>query len=155
MIWTVPRNYFIVAGTGEGYTPLNAFDAALGAAGVGDLNLVKVSSIVPPRCARLEPRPIDPGMLIAAAFAEITSTMHGEVIAAGIAIGLPEDESRAGVIMEYSALGHKEEIEEIVCTMARKALESRGLKIRSIESRSVEIKVKNDPVAAFAGVVLI
>jgi pyruvoyl-dependent arginine decarboxylase (PvlArgDC) len=57
--------------------------------------------------------------------------------------------------MEYSAVGHKQEVEEIVTTMARKALESRGLKIRSLESRAVEVKVVNDPVAAFAGVVLI
>jgi arginine decarboxylase len=152
---TVPKNYFLVAGTGEGFTPLNAFDAALGKAGVGDLNLIKVSSIVPPHCLRLEPKTIAPGTLIATAFAEITSTLHGEIIAAGIAVGLPEDESRAGVIMEYSALGHKEEVEEIVTTMAQKALESRGLTIRSIECCAVEIKVNHDPVAAFAGVVLI
>lgn len=155
MIYTVPRNFFIVSGTGQGYTPLNAFDAALGASGIGDLNLVKVSSIVPPHCTQVEPRAIAPGTLIATAYAAKTSTLHGEVIAAGVAVGLPEDKERAGVIMEYSALGHREEIEEIVRTMAQKALEQRGLEIRSIESRAIDVKVVQDPVAAFAGVVLI
>jgi len=155
MISTVPRNFVIVSGTGEGYTPLNAFDAALGTSGIGDLNLVKVSSIVPPHCTRIEPQAIAPGTLIAIAYAAKTSTLHGEVIAAAVAVGLPEDETRAGVIMEYSALGHKQEVEEIVITMAQKALESRGLKIRSIESRAIEVKVEHDAVAAFAGVVLI
>ena len=58
MILPLPKQYFIVAGKGEGFTPLNAFDAALGDAGVGDLNLVKVSSIVPPFCERTEPQRI-------------------------------------------------------------------------------------------------
>ena len=35
-------------GHAEGGTPLNAFDNALLAAGIGNINLVKVSSIIPP-----------------------------------------------------------------------------------------------------------
>ena len=36
------------AGRAEGGTPLNAFDNALLAAGIGNINLIKVSSILPP-----------------------------------------------------------------------------------------------------------
>jgi arginine decarboxylase len=36
------------AGIAEGSTPLNAFDNALLAAGIGNVNLIKVSSILPP-----------------------------------------------------------------------------------------------------------
>ena len=38
----------ISRGTGEGPTPLAAFDAALCAAGVGDYNLIILSSVIPP-----------------------------------------------------------------------------------------------------------
>ena len=37
------------AGHAEGGTTLNAFDNALLAAGIGNINLIKVSSILPPR----------------------------------------------------------------------------------------------------------
>lgn len=154
MIHELPQRYFLVSGTGDAATPLNAFDDALRAAGIGDLNLVKVSSIVPPRCQRINPEPISPGTLVPTAYASITSGLPGEIIAAGVAVGIPEERDRAGVIMEYSSRGHREEIEEIVVGMARNALDARGLRVRSIECRAVEIKVEK-VAAAFAGVVLI
>ena len=43
-----PCKFTLVAGNGEGGTPLNAFDAALIEAGIGNLNLLRVSSILPP-----------------------------------------------------------------------------------------------------------
>ena len=46
----IPRFFFFAKGASEGYTPLNAFDGALIDANVGKFNLVKVSSIIPPRC---------------------------------------------------------------------------------------------------------
>ena len=48
MIIKTPTTHTFVSGASEGYTPLNAFDGALLAAGVGNTNLVKMSSIVPP-----------------------------------------------------------------------------------------------------------
>ena len=44
------KNYTIVSGVGKGLTSLSAFDNALLNAGVGDYNLVKVSSILPAKC---------------------------------------------------------------------------------------------------------
>ncbi|NMB16013.1 MAG: pyruvoyl-dependent arginine decarboxylase, partial [Firmicutes bacterium] len=43
-----PEKFTLVAGGSEGPTGLNAFDNALLAAGLGNLNLVRVSSILPP-----------------------------------------------------------------------------------------------------------
>ena len=40
--------YTLVSGIGTGSTVLNAFDAALLSAGVGNFNLLRVSSILPP-----------------------------------------------------------------------------------------------------------
>jgi arginine decarboxylase len=154
VIGTIPGRYFIVCGAADAQTPLNAFDGALHNAGIGDLNLVRVSSIIPPNCRKVESHTINPGSLIAAAYASITSALPGEVIAAGIAVAIPEEPDRAGVVMEYSARGHREEIEEIVINMARGALEMRGLAVNRLESRAVDVKVEN-VAAAFAGVVLI
>lgn len=154
MINEIPGRYFLVSGAADAATPLNAFDGALHNAGIGDLNLVKVSSIIPPDCHKIDPYTINPGTLVASAYASITSALPGEVIAAGVAVAIPEEVDRAGIIMEYSARGHREEIEEIVINMARNALQMRGLIIKHVESRTIEVKVEN-VAAAFAGVVLI
>lgn len=144
----------MVAGAAEAPTPLNAFDGALRDAGIGDLNLVKVSSIVPPDCRKVDPQPIAPGSLVATAYSSITSDLPGEVISAGVAVGIPMEGDQSGIIMEHSARGHRQEIEDFVTGMARYALEVRRLTVRSIECRAIEIKV-DKVAAAFAGVILL
>ena len=59
-----PSFYFISAGSAEGFSPLNAFDNALLAAGVGDTNLVRLSSILPPQVERVEPFSLPYGALV-------------------------------------------------------------------------------------------
>jgi len=150
-----PKQYFLVAGTGEAATPLNAFDAALLDAGIGNVNLLKMSSIVPPHCQRIDPMNMPQGSLVPTAYASMTSSLPGEVISAGIAVGLPTNEDHCGIIMEYSARGHKGEIEEIVANMARNALEMRGLTVKSVVTLSAEVKVETVAAVFAAGVVLV
>jgi len=154
MSFEVPQRYFLVSGCSEAVTELNAFDGALRQASVGDVNLLKVSSIVPPRCRRIEPIALPKGALLPIAYAAISSEKQGDIISAAIAVGIPEEEDQVGVIMEHSGLGSKNAIEKIVIDMATNALKMRGLTIKSIESKAVEIKVKKIA-AAFAGVALI
>ena len=133
--------------------PLNAFDGALLQAGIGNTNIVRMSSIVPPHCQRVDPIPLPPGALIPAAYASIISDIPGEIIAAGIAIALPEAEDLNGLIMEYSAKGERSKIEEIVRTMAVEGMKLRGWRIKDLTSIAVECKVKKVG-AALAAVVL-
>jgi len=77
------------AGNAEGSTPLNAFDNALLAAGIGNINLIKVSSILPPGVELVALPRIKPGALVPTAYAAMTSEVPGEVVAAA-AIGNPE-----------------------------------------------------------------
>ena len=102
-----PNIFFFSKGASEGYTPLNAFDGALIDAGIGNFNLVKVSSIIPPCCQEKKDLVIPPGSLVPIAYASIISDIPGEIISAAVAAALPEDEERSGLIMEYSARGHK------------------------------------------------
>ena len=46
----VPYEYFLTKGVGRHKYQLKSFEAALRQAGVAQLNLVQVSSILPPRC---------------------------------------------------------------------------------------------------------
>jgi len=43
----VPKIFFTVKAESEGYTQLNVFDNCIIEAGIGDTNLVKMSSIIP------------------------------------------------------------------------------------------------------------
>ncbi len=153
MIFKTPTQYFLVSGASDGYTPLNAFDAALLQAGIGNTNIVKMSSIVPPHCQRISPIALPPGSIVLAAYASITSDVPGEIISAGVAIALPEDENQNGLIMEYSAKGEQRKIEEIVRNMAVEGMKLRGWKIKDLTSIAVEYKVKKTG-AALAAVVL-
>lgn len=153
MVIQTPTKYFFAAGSSEGFMPLNAFDGALLDAGVGNVNLVKMSSIVPPHCEEVDPIQLPYGALVPVAYAAITSQIPGERIAAAVAICLPKDETKAGLIMEYSARGHKEEVEQIVRNMAGEGMKMRGEEIKEIKSISCEHNVQSTG-AVWSGVVL-
>jgi len=153
VIFKTPTKYFLVSGASEGYTLLNAFDGALLRAGIGNTNIIKMSSIVPPHCQRISPIALPPGALIPAAYAAITSDMPGEIISAGVAVALPADENQNGLIMEYSAKGKRRKIDEIVRNMAAEGMRLRGWKIKDLNSITIEYKIKKIG-AALAAVVL-
>jgi arginine decarboxylase len=153
MIFKTPTLYFLVSGASDGYTPLNAFDGALLQAGIGNTNIVKMSSIVPPHCKRISPIVLPPGALVPAAYSSITSDVPGEIITAGVTVALPEDENQNGLIMEYSAKGERQKIEEIVRNMAVEGMKLRGWKIKDLQTVVNEYRVKRIG-ATLAAVVL-
>lgn len=148
-----PTHFHLCSGEAEGYTQLNAFDACLLKAGVGNTNLIKMSSILPPHVVQDVPDGFEPGSFVPIAYASISSSTPEEHIAAGVAIGVPADRSLPGVIMEYSARGRAEDIEQIVRNMAEQAMITRGYEIAEILSTAAEHKVQTIG-AAFAGAVL-
>lgn len=132
---------------------LNAFDSALINAGVGNTNLVRMSSILPPRCERILPAKLPQGVIVPVAYSSIESAVSGEVIAAAVAVAHPEDENHCGLIMEYQDASPKERVEKKVRRMAEEGMNFRGHKIRKVESVSAEHAVRVTG-AAFAAVVL-
>jgi len=155
MIITTPTTHTFVAGSSEGYTPLNAFDGALLAAGVGNTNLVKMSSIVPPRTVEVPAAELKlpPGALVPIAYAAMQSDIPGSMICAAVAAAWSDDPDKPGLIMEYHAHGHREDAETVVRRMAEEGLKARGWKIGRIQSLSIDHRVQKIG-AAFAAVVL-
>ncbi len=153
MVIRTPSTYFLTAGDSEGFTTLNAFDGALLRAGIGNTNLVRMSSICPPRARQVDSVALPQGALVPVAYASITSAEPGEVISAGVAIALPEDEDHAGLIMEYSAKAPRVDVEHMVRRMAEEGMKMRGKPIKQIKSSVVEHKVVSCG-CAFAAVVL-
>lgn len=156
MILTTPTTHTFVTGASEGFTPLNAFDAALLDAGIGNTNLIKVSSIVPPGSRELpgSQLALPPGSLVPVAYASMESDIPGSIICAAIAAAWPEDPAQPGLIMEYNAHGHREDAEAVVRRMAEEGLKARGWPVHHIQSVSIDHRV-NKIGAVFAGVVLV
>ena len=133
--------------------PLNAFDLALINSGVGDTNLVRMSSILPPHAKKIEPVRLPGGALVPVAYADMMSSVPGQTIASAVAVAVPEDESLPGLIMEHHGVGTAAEIEATVRKMAEEGMGYRHRAYREILSISVEhVVVKHG--ATFAAVVL-
>ena len=93
-------------GTGSGPTRLSAFDAALCAAGVGEYNLVRLSSVIPPhstlvRSGAQGQRTGRWGDRLFCVYASQLAELAGEQAWAGIGWVLKQDGSGAGLFVEH------------------------------------------------------
>ena len=138
--WPTPNAFWLTAGAAEGPTPLNAFDNALLAAGLADLNLIKVSSIVPAGAELLHVAPsIEPGSLVPTVYAEAHGTNAGETICAALGIGIGKDSH--GMIFEHSATS-RVVAETVVAGMVREGFARRGLPLERLIVRAAEHRVE-------------
>ncbi len=153
MIIKTPDKYYLVKGFAEGETELNAFDNSLLAAGVGNTNLVRMSSILPPAAQEIAPVKLPYGALIPIAYAEEASSIPGETVSAGVALGVTDDPTLPGVIMEHHMHGSEEECKSIVIAKVEAAFRTRGWKLAELKFAVISGKVERIG-AAFAGVVL-
>src|SRR3970282_1573178 len=131
MLWKKVTKVAATAGAREGSPPLNAFDNALLAAGIGNINLIKVSSIVPPDVDIVDLPRIKPGALIPTAYAEATGDVPGQVVSAAVGYALPEDRTRPGVIMEYHDGASRAEAERTIRQMLEEDFRVRGEALRA------------------------
>lgn len=155
MMVKTPNCYSLVKGAAEGRTRLNAFDKSLLAAGVGDTNLMRMSSILPPAAAEVSVNEIvlPKGGLIPLAYATIDGTTPGQWLSAAIAVGIPEDDREPGVIMEFEDHAPLVNVEEIVRQMVVDGFEYRNRKLKEIKSLGIEHKIERCA-AVFAAAVL-
>ncbi len=155
MMAQTPNCYCLVKGSADGRTRLNAFDKALLEAGIGDTNLVKMSSILPPGAKQVDVADIHfpKGGLVPLAYASIDGTTPGRMISAAIAVGIPENIEEPGVIMEFEDHASLNTVESIARQMVVDAFEYRNRKLKEIRSMGVEHKVDRCS-AVFAGIVL-
>lgn len=137
----VPNCYKICSGIGRAGSELVAFDAALLHAGLANYNLVKVSSILPAAAKRMPSVPLREGALLPTAYGAITSGTPHERIASAVAVGIPKDAGRVGVIMEYEGLCGKEEAAETVSQMAKDAMRNHGTEVDQVVFSAIDAVV--------------
>ena len=105
----VPTGVFFTKGRGIHKDYLTSFELALRDAGIADLNLVSVSSILPPHCkivSRLEERKhLQPGQIVFIIMARSATNEPNRLIAASIGLATPVDGSQHGYLSEHHSTG--------------------------------------------------
>ncbi|WP_407319972.1 pyruvoyl-dependent arginine decarboxylase [Isoptericola halotolerans] len=114
-----PLTIRVSTGTGTGRTTLAAFDAALVAAGVGDFNLVRLSSVIPPGSRVLEvdgpdQLPGEHGDALYCVYAEAHASLPGHEAWAGVGWSLHDDGSGAGLFVEHEGPSHEQVATDLV-----------------------------------------
>ncbi|GAB6134580.1 pyruvoyl-dependent arginine decarboxylase [Thermococcus henrietii] len=154
MSWTTPKRAFMGAAAAEGGTKLNAFDNALLKLGIGNVNLVKLSSVIPAHIEWMEKvHDVPIGMLLPTVYAHIESDEPGMTISAALGVGISKN-NEGGLIYEYAGYCSEEEAKEIVRKMVEEGFANRGWELGEFKVASAEITVKDKPAAAIAVVVM-
>lgn len=109
----IPKYVFFTKGVGRAKKSLQSFEAALRDAGISTLNLVQVSSILPPNCQEI-PREqglgmLKPGQIVYLVLAKHSSNEKNRLISASIGVAQPKDENHYGYLSEHHSFGQDEE----------------------------------------------
>ena len=110
----VAKRMFLTKGVGKHRERLTSFELALRSAGIAACNLVRVSSIFPPRC-KLIPRSegvkeLKPGQVTFAVMSENSTREPHRLIAASVGIAIPTDRNAFGYLSEHHSFGETEEL---------------------------------------------
>lgn len=109
----VPKKLFFTKGAGRHRDQLQSFELALRDAGVEHVNLVCVSSILPPHCkvvGREEGvKLLAPGQVVCAVLARLTTNEPHRLLAAAIGAAIPADPNSYGYLSEHHEFGETDE----------------------------------------------
>ena len=120
----------IVSGKDEGPTKLNAFDNALSDAGIGDVNLIKVSSMLAGNTEINELPKLKAGSMVNCVLSEVTSDNPGDEIIAVIAVAIGEE---LGCVVETHGINRNtDEVIEEAEYMVRYMMEKRNVEIKDL-----------------------
>ena len=130
----------IVSGKDEGPTKLNAFDNALSDAGIGDVNLIKVSSMLSANTEITDLPPLKPGSMVNCVLSEITSDNPGDEITTVVAAAIGDE---LGCVVETKGINKKEdELIDEARFMVKYMMEKRGVEIKELIVKKATATVK-------------
>lgn len=110
----VAEEIFLTKGVGRHKEKLASFELALRDAGIAEYNLVRVSSIFPPRCKLVSRREglkkLTAGQVLYTVVAESATNEPHRLVASSIGVAIPRDRSHYGYLSEHHSYGQKDEI---------------------------------------------
>ena len=120
----------ITSGKAEGPTKLNAFDNALLNAGIGDVNLIKVSSIIPAGAEFVDLPKFPAGQMVNTVLSYASSDQENDEICAVIAVARSDS---LGCVVEHNGINQDPEmIKSEAENMVKYMMQVRGLKINEL-----------------------
>jgi arginine decarboxylase len=127
----VAKRIFFTNGVGRHGHNLESFELALRDAGIAHLNLVKVSSILPPGCKivsrKVGLQALKPGQITYVVLAEARTNEPSRMVSAGIGLAVPAEGSQYGYIAEHHGYGMTEKrtadlVEDMAASMLASTL---------------------------------
>jgi len=120
----------ITSGRAEGPTKLNAFDNALLDAKIGDVNLIKVSSILPSGTEIVPVPKFSAGDMVNCVLAYESSEVEEDLISAAVAVAVSD---YFGCVVENTGINQDpENVKNEAESMVRYMMDVRGLNIKEI-----------------------
>ena len=109
----VPKKLFFTKGVGKHKERLTSFELALRDAGIASQNLVRVSSIFPPRCEVITRKEgltyLEHGEVVFSVIAENSTREPHRLIVSSIGVAIPADKDTYGYLSEHHSFGETEE----------------------------------------------
>ncbi len=136
--------------TGQGRTPISAFDDALHAANIADFNLITLSSVVPPRTDVViadERLAAEHGDKLYCVVSTASAQLRGESAWAGL--GWVYDEELGGLFVEHHS-GSQESVEELIDLSLEDMARRRGLDFGPAQRVVAGVHCEDRPVCALA-----
>ena len=123
----VPKKIFLTKGVGFHKEKLASFELALREAGVAPLNLITVSSILPPNCKFIDKgegvKLIKPGQVVPVVLAKSESNIPSTLVSSGVGVAVPRDKEHYGYLSEHHCTGMDDiKMEEYVEDLAAEML---------------------------------
>jgi arginine decarboxylase len=122
----IPKRFFLTKGVGRHKDHLQSFELALRNAGIQYLNLVQVSSIIPPKCKLISReqglRLFQPGEICFVVLSRNSTQEPHRLITASIGAAFPSDKQKYGYLSEHNSFGETVEVagdyaEDLAATM--------------------------------------
>lgn len=142
----------ITSGKAEGPTKLNAFDNALLDAGIGNVNLIKVSSITPAGAELVDLPELPAGKMVNTVLSYVSSDKEGDELCAVLAVATSDE---LGCVVEHRGINQdSKRITEEAESMVKYMMQVRGLEIKDLIIKCQNHRVKKQGAAISALVYL-
>ncbi len=139
----VPKEFFVTSSSATSeVSGLNAFDRALIKAGVGEQNLVSVSSVIPIGAKMTDKKEMPMGAVTHCVLAQMRGT-EGEMISAGIAYAFRKD-GKGGYVAEGHLHGSKQSLQADLKWKMNEIARARGVELEEINYIMEELEIPVD-----------
>lgn len=148
----------ITCGTGEAPTVLSAFDKALFTAGIGNYNLIHLSSVIPtnhePRVQQVNFNEVleEYGKRLYVVYASCTEIIPGKTAWAGLGWVMAAEEPKRGLFVEH--VGETEqEVVDLIESSLNSMVSYRSEKYLPVAHKVIGVKCVDKPVCALVAAI--